>query len=68
MRARKMEVRVLAENGGTVSLAEDLTVLKQAQAAADSFLSTHPDPEDPDYGPLFGRVRELFSRSDDTFN
>ena len=25
MRARKMEVRVLAENGGTVSLAEDLT-------------------------------------------
>ena len=50
------------------SLAEDLTVLKQAQAAADSFLSTHPDPEDPDYGPLFGRVRELFSRSDDTFN
>ena len=50
------------------SLAEDLGVLKQAQTAADAFLSAHPDPEEPDYAPLFRRVQALFSQADDTFN
>ena len=50
------------------SLAEDLTVLKKAQTAADAFLTSDPDPEDPALSPLFHRVRVLFERADDTFN
>ena len=50
------------------SLAEDLTVLKKAQAAADEFLASGPDPEDPAFAALFQRVGTLFDRSDDTFN
>ena len=50
------------------SLAEDLTVLKEAQAAADRFYQSGPDPEAPEYRPLFHRVEALFTRADDTFN
>ena len=50
------------------SLAEDLSVLKKAQTAADGFLASEPDPEDPALSPLFHRVRALFEQADDTFN
>ena len=50
------------------SLAEDLSVLKQAQIAADAFLASHPDPDSAEYTALFARVQTLFSASDATFN
>ncbi len=50
------------------SLAEDLSVLKEAQSAADRFLAASPDPEAPEYRRLFQRVETLFRQSDDTFN
>ena len=50
------------------SLADDLLVLQQAQRAADTFLSSSPDPEDPSNKRLFGRVHQLFDNAGDTFN
>ena len=50
------------------SLAEDLTVLKRAQAAADAFLAASPNSEVPENARLFQRVRQMFQRADDTFN
>lgn len=50
------------------SLADDLLVLQQAQKAADTFLSTSPDPEDPANKRLFVRVQQLFDSAGDTFN
>ena len=52
----------------SASLAEDLSVLKEAQAAAEDFWRTSPDPDAPEYRKLFQRVNALFSRADDTFN
>jgi ATP-dependent DNA helicase RecG len=50
------------------SLAQDLTVLKEAQAAASAFLASDPDPADPANARLFARVQALFRQADDTFN
>lgn len=50
------------------SLAEDLTVLKEAQTAADAFLATGPDPNVPENRPLFARIQALFTQADATFN
>jgi ATP-dependent DNA helicase RecG len=50
------------------SLAQDLTVLKEAQAAASAFLASDPDPADPANVRLFARVQALFRQADDTFN
>ena len=50
------------------SLAEDLTVLKEAQAAASAFLAANPDPASPENARLFARVQALFAQAGDTFN
>ncbi len=50
------------------SLTEDISVLKEAQEAAERFLATEPDPESPEFAPLFTRVHRLFAQADDTFN
>lgn len=50
------------------SLAEDLSVLKEAQTAANTFLASKPDPDSPEHVLLFSRVQELFSQANDTFN
>ncbi len=50
------------------SLAEDITVLQEAQEAAARFLDSLPSPDAPEYAPLFSRVHRLFSQADDTFN
>ena len=52
----------------SASLAQDLSVLKEAQEAADTFLSSDPDPQAPENSALFARVQALFAQSDDTFN
>ncbi len=51
-----------------VSLAENLTVLREAQLAAERFMATSPDPQDPQYEDLFMRVQQLFSEMGDTMN
>jgi ATP-dependent DNA helicase RecG len=50
------------------SLSTDLHTLKDAQAAAEAFLSTQPDMEAPETQRLLARVQELFAQSEDTFN
>ena len=50
------------------SLADDLSVLKDAQAAAEAYLASAPDPEAPGNARLFQRVHALFSSAEDTFN
>ena len=50
------------------SLAEDLSVLTEAQTAANTFLASRPDPDSPEHVLLFSRVQELFSQANDTFN
>ena len=50
------------------SLTEDISVLKEAQEAAERFLATEPDPESPEFAPRFTRVHRLFAQADDTFN
>ena len=52
----------------SASLAQDLSVLKEAQEAANTFLSSDPDPQAPENSALFARVQALFAQSDDTFN
>ncbi len=52
----------------SASLAEDLSVLKDAQTAAREFLAAKPDRKDPANERLFRRVEQLFSHSEDTFN
>lgn len=50
------------------SLANDLSILQKAQAAAQDFLASAPDPDAPEHKKLFERVQLLFDRADDTFN
>lgn len=50
------------------SLAEDLGVLKEAQAAARQYLASNPSPEDPGTKRLFERIEQLFAQTSDTFN
>lgn len=50
------------------SLTEDISVLKEAQEAAERFLATEPDPESPEFATLFTRVHRLFAQANDTFN
>ena len=50
------------------SLVTDLSILKQAQIAAEEYLTTQPDPSDPVHEILMQRVRGLFESAEDTFN
>ena len=50
------------------SLAEDLGVLKEAQTAAQQYLESCPDPEEPGTKRLLQRVGRLFAETGDTFN
>jgi ATP-dependent DNA helicase RecG len=50
------------------SLSTDLETLKDAQTAAEAFLSKEPDLNAPETQRLLARVQELFAQSEDTFN
>lgn len=50
------------------SLATDLDVLKQAQAAAEAYLTNPPEPQDKSHMALLQRVQNLFDSAEDTFN
>jgi ATP-dependent DNA helicase RecG len=50
------------------SLSTDLETLKDAQTAAEAFLSREPDLNAPETQRLLARVQELFAQSEDTFN
>ncbi len=50
------------------SLVTDLSILKRAQQAAEEYLTTGYDPNDPASEVLLSRVHALFDSAEDTFN